>query len=385
MTLDLTANGRLNVHPFVSERKMLAMTEMAQAAKLGGYAGERARLDLKESLSTSDAPFSFAHLVNLTNLPQYIEQVPAFDSIVQTETVPDFNPIQFFNLTFYYDSLANGKDTDGQLIAPEVSELDTYQYAFGYTQENALLQVQKRGFKLGLSLEKAVNDVYGMIQRFPNDMLRVGQKTQEYVVHRAIVNGTTSASQLQAGTDLITGATVAANAKLRPESLRTALIQVGLRRNSRGFPIPVPASYSLVVPLGQGIAINWALGVARGLYEVEDGQITYQPANGSAADPINRITNVIEDEWLTGNAWYLIPNKGTTLKPALVQVELAGYTTPEVYVSNFNGAPYAGAASSDPFTAFSFDNDAIDFKFRQFTNAAVMYEDQIVWSTGAGA
>lgn len=154
MTLDLTAGGRLTVSPFVNERKALAMAEMIEAGRLGGYAGERARTDLKESLSTSDAPHAFTALVNLRNLPQYDEVEADFSPIVQTETVPDFNPIQFFALKTNFENLEHGKDNDGERIAPKVAELDTYQYAFGYTQLDTSLAVEKRGFKMGWSLER---------------------------------------------------------------------------------------------------------------------------------------------------------------------------------------------------------------------------------------
>jgi hypothetical protein len=175
--IDLTAGGRLSVHPFVTERKLLAMTEMVQFAKQGGYAGERARTDLRETLSTSDGPFSFAHLINLRNLPLYDETEDNYDVITSDEQVPDFNPSRFFALRQNWKGLEHGKDNDGQRIAPKVGELDTYQYAFGYTQIDASVAVEKRGFKVGISLEKAVNDVFNLIQRFPGDMLQVGRKT----------------------------------------------------------------------------------------------------------------------------------------------------------------------------------------------------------------
>ena len=39
--------------------------------------------------------------------------------------------------------------------------------------------------------------------------------------------------------------------------------------------------------------------------------------------------------------------------------------------------------TDNPFQAYSFDNDSIDLKFRQFTNAALFSEDAVVWSPGA--
>lgn len=384
MALDLTCGGRLTVSPFVSERKVSALAEMVAAAKMGGHAGDRARLDLRETLSTSDAPFSFAHLVNLRNLPQYDEITPDFAPITTEETVPDFNPATFYSLVPNFAGLEHGKDNDGERVSPKVAELDTYQYAFGYTQESTDIAVEKRGFKVGWSLERGVNDPFGLVNRFPADMLRVAVKTEEYVVIRALVNGVTSASALQAGTDFISGDAVTVNDQATPAALRVAIRQISERTDANGNRVPVPARFRLVVSQGAADAINWSLGLARGLYEVQDGQIVYR-ATGTPADPLGRITGVIESEFVADGAWYLVPENGTTERPALIRVRLAGYTAPEVYVSNFNGAPIAGAASTNPFQAYSFDNDSIDLKLRQFINAGLFSEDAIVWSDGSAA
>lgn len=382
MTIDLTAGGRLNVHPMVNDRKVGALAEMVKGAKLGGYAGERARTDLAETLSTSDAPHSFAHLVNLRNLPVYDEIVPDFEPITTLETVPDFSPVTFFNLRPNFAGLENGKDNDGERIAPLVAELDTYQYAFGYTQEDTEIAVKKRGFKVGWSLERGVNNPYGLVTRFPGDMLKVGVKTDQYVVIRALQNGVTSASELDAGVDFISGETVPADSPATPAALRVAIRQISQRTDADGNRVPTPARFRLVVGIGQSDGINWSIGVARGIADVQDGAIRYIPTTPAPSDPLNRIAGVIESEFLDDTEWYLVPEDGTTEKPALIRVQLAGYTIPEVYVSNFNGAPLLGGASSNPFQAYSFENDSVDIKFRQFTNAGLFSEDAIVWSDG---
>lgn len=385
MTLDLTAGGRLTVSPFVNERKALKMAEMIEAGRLGGYAGQRARTDLAESLSTSDAPHAFTALVNLRNLPQYDEVEPDFDPIVQTETVPDFQPIQFFALKTNFQGLEYGKDNGGERIAPKVAELDTYQYAFGYTQVDTSLAVEKRGFKMGWSLERGVNDPFGLINRFPTDMLRVGTKTDSYVVFRALRDGVTSASELQAGTDPITGDTVPANAPISGAALRAAIRQIGQRTDADGNRVPVPSRFRVVVPVGTAEDVQLSIALARGLATIQDGSLTYNASGLRSFDSLGRIAGVIESEWVADGYWYLVPEAGTTEIPALVRVQLQGYTSPEVYVSNWNGAPVLGGASNSPFQAYSFDNDSIDLKFRQFTNAAIFSEDAIVWSDGTGA
>lgn len=383
--LDLTAGGRLTVSPFVNERKALAMAEMIEAGRLGGYAGERARTDLKETLSTSDAPHAFTALVNLRNLPQYDEVEPDFDPIVQTELVPDFDPIQFFALKTNFANLEHGKDNDGERVAPLVAELDTYQYAFGYTQVDTSLAVEKRGFKMGWSLERGVKDPFGLINRFPADMLRVGVKTDSYVVFRALRDGVTAASQLEAGVDPITGETIPANAPVSGEALRAAIRQIGQRTDADGNRVPVPSRFRLVVPVGTAEDVQLSIALARGLATIADGSLTYNANGLRSFDSLGRIAGVIESEWVADGYWYLVPEAGTTEIPALVRVQLQGYTAPEVYVSNWNGSPIMGGASNSPFQAYSFDNDSIDLKFRQFTNAAIFSEDAIVWSDGTGA
>lgn len=385
MVLDLTANGRLTVSPFVNERKVLAMAEMIDAGRLGGYAGQRARTNLAETLSTSDAPHAFAALVNLRNLPQYDEATPDFSPIVQTELVPDFKPIEFFALKTNFEGLEHGKDNDGQRIAPKVAELDTYQYAFGYTQVDTSLAIEKRGFKMGWSLERGVNDPFGLINRFPADMLRVGQKTDDYVVFRALRDGVTAASQMKAGKDPITGGNVVANAPVSGTALRAAIRQIAARTDADGNRIPVPSRFRLVVPVGTAEDIQLSIALARGIATIQNGLITYNAEGLSKFDTLSRIAGIIESEWVADDHWYLVPENGTTEIPALVRLQLQGYTSPEVYVSNWNGAPILGGASNSPFQAYSFDNDSIDLKFRQFTNAAIFSENAIVWSNGSGA
>lgn len=280
--------------------------------------------------------------------------------------------------------LEYGKDTDGEKgIAPHVSELDTYQYAFGYTQIETSLAVEKRGFKVGWSLERGKNDTFGLANRFPADMLRVGQKTDEYVVGRALKEGVTAASQLIGGVDPISEKTVPANSPLTGEALRVAIREISRRTDADGNRIPVPSAFRLVVGIGQGDDAQLAIAKARGLMRIQDGLLTYNAAN-LPGDTLGRIRGVIETEWIEDDHWYLVPEKGTTDIPALVRVSLAGYTSPEVYVSGFNGTPHAGGASNSPFQAYSFDNDSVDLKFRQFTNAAIFSEEAIVWSDGSG-
>ena len=381
MALDLTCGGRLNVSPFVTERSLGRVAEMVEGIKLGGYAGQRARTDFAEALSTSDAPYSFAHLLNIRNLPLYDEAETEWQKIANTEQVPDFRPQSFYTLTSNFDTLKHGNGTGGNVVAPKVPELAPYVEAYGYSEESVQIAVEKRGFKWGISLERVVNDPTRAYSQVPSDMLNVGLKTDEYVVFSALVDGAGAASEITGGVDLIAGTTVPPNPVLSAAAIRVALDNISKREDSEGNRIPLAPQYYVVVEVGLKDSVEWMLQQAGNIVQIQDGSITYgRPGSGG----LNRIVGVIESEFVPADSWYLAPAAGSTRRPSLVRVQLMGYTAPEVYVQG-SPTPVAGGASSDPFRAFSWENDSAAFKFRQFTNGGLITQDQMAWSDSSEA
>lgn len=379
--LDLTANGRLEVHPYVNERKLGRMSEMIEGAGMGGFAAERARTDLKETLSTSDAAFSLAHLANLRNLPDFDEAPRQWTLIANTETVDDFKPTTFYSLRQTLgDNLEYGKDTDGQHVSPRVAELDTYQYTFGYEEESIKVAIEKRGFKYGISLEEIINDPSRRIRTVPRDMLDIALDTDEFLVFRALQDGADAAHDLTGGVDPVTGDTVPANAEVSAAAIRYALGEIA-RRTLNGRRVTLANQYYVVVPLGTKESLEADLARERSIIQVVNGNITYGP---TPQGNLSRLAGVIESEWVTDDGrWYLVPAAGSTRRIGLVKLELAGRTAPEILVNNFTGSSLGGG-SVDPFVAAHFDNDSVDLKLRQFTNSALVTQDQLIWSTGAG-
>lgn len=378
--LDLSCGGRISVSRHVSERSVQKMAHMVEGIRMGGHAGDMARLDFKETLSTSDAPYSFAQLLNIRNLPLYDEAPTQWNQIANTETVSDFRPTTFHTLRSNFATLGHGNDTNGNLVAPKVPELGHYVEAYGYQEEAVQAAVEKRGFKWGISLERVVNDPTRAYSQVPNDMLNVGLKTDEFVVFRALVDGATAASQVTGGTDLITGETITPNPAFSAAAVRVALRNISERTDDQGNRIPLAPRYRVVVPLGEGDTAQWMLDEAARIIRIQDGNILYGPPGSGG---LNRIAGVIESEFITDGTWYLVPDAGSTVRPSLVRLQLAGYTSPEVYVEG-TPVPVLGGASSDPFRAFSWDDDSARFKFRMFTNAALITQDQLVWSDGSG-
>ncbi len=381
MALDLSCGGRLTVSPMVTERSVQRMAQIVEGIKLGGYAGERARTDFKETLTTSDAPYSFAQLLNIRNLPLYDEAPVQWNQIASTETVPDFRPASFYTLRSNFNTRGHGNGTGGNIVAPKVPELGSYVEGYGYSEESVQVAVEKRGFMWGISLERVVNDPTRAYSQVPNDMLRVGTKTDEYVVFSALVDGATADSQIDGGVDLVTGETIPANPVISPAAIRVALRNIAARTDDEGNKIPLAPRYRVVVPLGEGDTVEWMLQEAGNIIRIQDGNITY---GAPGAGGLNRIAGVIESEFIPDDQWYLVPDAGSTVRPSLVRVQLQGYTSPEVYVEG-TPVPVLGGASPDPFRAFSWADDSARFKFRMFTNAALITQDQLAWSDGSEA
>ena len=380
--IDLTCEGRLEVTPFVNERKVLAMREMIKGINFGGYASERAAVDLKETLATTDGIHSFAHLANIRNLPDWDKAERQWSKIASIETVDDFEPTTFQRLDFNFDTLKHGKGNKGARVSPKVAELDTYQYAFGYSEETVKAAIEKRGWKFGLSLERILSKLRPYVRDLPGDMLEVALDTDEFLVFDALQTGVTTASRLSAGTAPITGASVAQNAPFSVDALRLGLSQIAARTvNSK--KVQLAPRYYIVVASGQGEAVEAALEFAKTLIRIQDGDITYGP---QPQGNLGRIAGVIESEWITNSlAWYVVPAAGTTRRPGLVKLQLSGRTAPEIMVNNFTGTLLRGGNGSSPFDLAHFDNDSVDLKLRQFTNSALITQEQIVQSNGSGS
>lgn len=386
--LDLTFGNRLEVNPHVTERKFLAMSKMVEGTTFGGYAAERAATDLKESLATSDAPFSLAHLTSARILADYDKEPLQWRKIASIETVDDFEPVTFETLRFNIgDKLKNGKSTGGNVdVSPVVAEGDTYSYTNGYSEENVKAALEKRGFKFGLTLERILSRLRPTVRQLPGDMLEIAQNTEEFLVFSALQDGSNASSQLAAGTDPVDGTAFNANAPFSVAALRGGLQQVAQRKVA-GRKVVTASSYYIVVATGQGEGVEAQIELARRLREVrdQDGNVTSVYAAPSAGI-LGRIAGVIESEYITNDdAWYVTPAAGASRRPGLKMLQLSGRTAPEVLVNNFTGTLLRGGNGSSPFDLAHFDNDTVDLKLRQFGNSALITQEQSVWSDGSNA
>jgi hypothetical protein len=335
-----------------------------------------------ETITTSDAIFNMAHLVNLQVLPQFDAAERTWSQIAGVREVPDFRPVVLRGIFGEWDNLKRVGSVTGvgynnpEGIAPVVAEAAPYPYAVIGDDESDYGQINKRGFKVGWTWEARVNDRgTDFFSTIPSEMLRVALDTEEWLVYDALITGTSGTSTLAAGTTY-TGASVPINSPISRDALVLAIYQLS-QRTINGRQIDVRGGYNLIVPLGTAAAVTFLL--QQNLYSITDGSFSL---NASFLNDGVANTTIVESAYVTGTNWYLLPKPGAVSRPALELARLQGYTSPELRVNNVAGNYAAGGAVA-PFEG-SFDNDTIDLRLR-YAVGGLNWDDRfIVKSNGTG-
>lgn len=380
-----TLDGRLHKHPSVSERKVKAVQGMLEAWKNGSLV-EGARLH--EALTTSDAIFNLTYLANLNFVPNYDEAERDWTAIAGVREVPDFRPPTLYSLNrSWTDGNGESNVLGAHGEAPVIPEGTAYPYAYISGEVAQGAGINKKGFKTDWTLEARINDGLNSLDRLPEEMLQVALDTESADVWGALTTQKTSASNFVStvipdpagGTNI----TVPANSPLNRNAILAAMQQLS-NRTINGRKIQVRGNaFNLVVPIGQAIFANYILTsqlVSANL--TGTGGVAYANYDINRPDPLSGIS-VIESEWVTGTEWYLIPKKGSTVRPVLDRLELRGYRTPQLFVENLTGN-FVGGGAVSPFEG-SFDADVITLKLRQF-GGGVLWDGgaAVVYSEGDG-
>jgi len=365
-----TLDGRLTPPAGVTKRKVEAVRELVEKALRGNRI---AAGTLQEAVTTSDASLNLAYLVNLNVLPQYDEAPRVWNQIAGTRSVSDFRPAVLYSLVGQWEDGVLG-DGSPRHIAPTVPEGAPYPYSVMAGEESASAGVKKRGFKTAFTFEAFINDAIGFLRNLPNEMLQVALDTEEYEVFTALINGVSASQQLTADTNP-DGTQVPANAPLSREALIAAKYQVS-QRTINGRPIQVTGGWKLVVPVGRGVYADFILNQT--LATIQDGSLAF---TAPGYNPLSDIT-VLESEYVTGDAWYLVPVPGATRRPVLERLQLIGHEAPELRVQNLTGN-YVGGGAVSPFEG-DFDTDSAEFRIRLIGNGTLWTANAVVWSDGSG-
>lgn len=378
-TNKFTLDGKLKPSRAVTPAKVAKVKELWQNGRRGNLV---AAAQFTESIASSDAILNAAYLVNLQVLPQFEDTPRTWSEIASTRQVPDFNPVvlkgifgEWQNLSRQGTVAGNGFENIAG-VAPVVAEAERYPYATLGNTEAAYGRLRKHGFKVGWTWEARINDAIGFFDQIPSEMLRVALDTEEWEVYQALINGTTASQQLIGGTTY-TGATVLINSSISRDAVVQAIFELS-QRKINGRNIAVTGGYNLIVPLGQGPAVQFLLN--QNLFATQDGAFSLNASFGE--DGVSK-TTIVESEWVTGTNWYILPKPGAVSRPVLELGQLRGYETPELRINNLTG-DYAGGGTVSPFEG-SFENDTIDLRLRYPLTGILWDASYVVWSKGTNA
>lgn len=369
---EFTLDGRVKPGPGVTKAKVAATRDLAEKAMRGDRI---AAGTLVEAVTTSDAAFNLAHLVNVNFLPQYDEAERTWTQIANTRSVSDFRPAVLYGMAAQWGDGVLG-DGEPRHIAPVIPEGNPYPEATLSGEESQSGGIEKRGFRTSFTFEAFINDAIGWLRALPGEMLQVALDTEEYEVYTALINSLDTTNDLVGGTTP-EGVVVPANAPLTRDSLIQALIELGTR-TVNGRKVTFNGGFNLLVPVGQRIYVDYIINTLR-LDTVTETDRTFAVGN---YNPLSGIT-VIETEYLSGAQWVVLPAKGSTRRPMLERLTLVGHEAPELRVQNLTGS-YIGGGAVSPFEG-SFDADEAAFRMRQFGKGLNWSKNLLVHSNGSGS
>lgn len=361
----------------------------AEVKKLveGVNGGDRlAAVMLTERLGTTDGMFAFADLTNVNFQQKYAEQESIVEKFSQRTTVSDFRTI---NWVSFGEDFSNFKQTDKGVkrvpgTLPKVAEGEKYQ-AFTLTIQKALgWSVEKHGAQVGLTWEAFVNDPWNTIQRLPDVLTRLAQKTVLAKATGALYTAADEQPHLAAADASLTGTATPVNAPLNYHSLSNAIAQLKGKKDAQGNYVTMER---LVLTVGPALKIIADAILQQQFLVRREGSATNY-LETTVAPTFGNI-EVIENPLLpffSGNetTWILSPaGGGTSLgDPAVAVAYLAGEETPEIRVSGLAGySPNGGAL---PFTSGSFDTDTFDMRVRHITGAGTVNPLPLLLSKGTG-
>lgn len=363
-----TLDGRLKAHPFVTREKAEKADELLTEALRGN---QIASGQLREAFTSSDLPFSLAHIVSATLIPMFDEAERTWSSIAGVRTVSDFGPVALATL-FDQELKGSGIHEDGGLV--RVPEAAPYPHVTLGDREAVAASIQKHGARFARTWESSFRDVEGWFADLPNQLLNAALDTEEREVYEAL--SAAQSNTLQSIT-LPGGATVPANAALSADAIRAAIYQLKttvvrgrqVGKSSKG--------YNVVVPVGMADFVNYFL--TQDVVAIQDGAVTLSPGlRESLAD-----LSVVESPYLAGSEWYVLPKVGGLRVPVLELGRLRGYERPELRVANEAGFHIGGTSPVSPFQG-SFENDTIDLRVRYVCGGILWDDNYVVYSDGSG-
>lgn len=363
-----TLDGRLKpAHPSVTREKVKVADSLLTEALRGNRIASG---QLAEVHTTSDLPFTIAHLISSVVLPQFESVERTWSQVAGVRVVPTFENVRLYSL--YGELTGAGVHENGGLnVVPEGTP---YPYTTISGREAFYAKIKKNGAAFGFTWESQINDIEGFYDNIPDELLQLAFDTEEREVYEALINGTTNSLASQTLPD---GTVTDPNSVLTPDAIWAAIMQLS-NVEVNGRKVGRASGYNVVVPVGTADFINYRLNQA--VIQIQDGAITYGPGDRSVFNNVS----VVESAYVTGTNWYVLPKPGAIRRPVLELGRLRGHETPELR-ANGNTGVYLGSSAVVPFNEGSWENDTIDYRIRYVAGGIMWSSDYSVHSDGSGS
>ena len=389
----VTRDGNLPIYnKRVDDSKLIAADKIVKGIAEND---NRAVLAFKEHLGArrgeaihttgDDFIYAFAQLTQFAVVNEFEAAERTWSDAIETETFSSFDTPMTYSIKPVVDGFERPQteaDKPGHIV-PLVPEGSPYPHFKFSGERSAQGQLHKAGGRYDLTFEMIIKDVAGIVPQIPlliNESLLEREEFDAWVGLLNFIN--IPANALTGGTTLL-DETVLPNSPLTRAAMALALSQAQLRQiNGRTVSV---SSYNLIVPKGKKIQADFLINT-----------FTLQGQNAPGAggttnlysvtgyNPLSLIANVIETEYLTGEAWAIIPAKGAVRgnDKFFKLGQLSGHIGPELRLENVTGQ-YLGGGTPAPFEG-DFETDSAAFRGRIIDGPIGWNPEYAVYSNGTG-
>lgn len=346
--------------------KQLKAAELLNEALEGD---RRAKDLLAEGISTSDLPVQLTPALERIALNEYAATPSVWRDYAAVETVPSFESSPYYSFQWSDEDIpsTNGGKAFVSGALPHVPEYDEYPVLrFASTEQN--LKTSKNGVQLKVSWETLVQTRnFGILRRTLTEFGRRAKNTEDVEAAKVLLPGAGNFTSTQ----------LSGNPALSIPALEAAF-QAIANQTYNGNPVVVPSGYKLVV----GPALELTAAQIQAVTSIEkietSGSTETRTVTGN---PVGSKFSVVVNPWLPvlgapANAWWLVPNPGSTPNPSVVNVFLEGETGPKVFVKRTtNSAPEEG----------DFTDDSYSTKVRHVVQGGFIRPEATAYSNGSGS
>lgn len=361
-----TCDGLVRVPRGVTVEDVRRVEALITDAKRGSRVSEAT---LVEAITSGELAAATGHFLNVITIPQLpdVTERPV-SAIAGSRVVNDFRPAVLYSA--FGSVTGAGIESDG--AAARIPEGTPYPIVTISGVESAYSKLAKRGFRFDWTFEAMVNDPIGYLDQIPSEVAQITLDTEWAEVGEALTSATTNttAQTLPDGTTSVT-----VNAAVSPNAILAAIQQMSqVTVNGTGRKVGTLSGYTVVVPVGKKLALDWAIRQAQNIVSIVPAAATGGAVYGAPLDNgVFQTINVVEHEAVTGTNWYILPKPGAYRRPVIDLLRLRNYETPQVR--------YRGSADGDEF---SFDADTAAFRYRYVTGAALWFNEVVLHSEGDG-